>query len=512
MAQTIGQQLKQARQERNLTIDKVVESTRIRAQYIEAMEADEFEILPSPVQARAFLRLYAGFLELSLDDMISRQVAESDNGSADLLQTEPAALQEQTPAPLEVPAALNEDEAVSVAGSPQTIRQKLNDFFSWVKQIVPLSKKTSSSQESTTETAVTVPESLPDPPAGPVDMEMEAAVLQTEAAAPPKDPEASQVIFTTIGESLRQRRETLSLTFDEIERNTHVRTHYLKALECGDFDHLPSSVQARGMLNNYARFLDMDVDGLLLQFAEGLQSLRVERQPKPVDESLKTASKAPFKINLPPALRRYLSMDILVGGGLVMLLLAFAIWGTSRIIGLRSASTPQPTAPSISDMLRSTPEGTAETPSPTNETGGEAPLLLATETLIISIPAKGPGAVSVVVVALESAWVRVVVDQKTQFEGRIIPGTAYSYDGNSQIEVLTGNGAAVDILYNQSDLGPMGALGEVVNHIYTVDAILNPTATFTPSPTISPIPSKTVRPSPTLRPSLTPRRSSTPTQ
>jgi cytoskeletal protein RodZ len=341
---------------------------------------------------------------------------------------------------------------------------------------------------------------------------MEAAVLQTEEAAQPKEPGASQVIFTTIGDSLRQRRETLSLTFDEIERNTHVRTHYLKALECGDFDHLPSSVQARGMLNNYAHFLDMDVDRLLLQFAEGLQALRVERQPKPVEASLKTASRTPFKIALPPALRRYLSMDILVGGGLVVLLLAFAIWGTSRILGLQSASTPQPTAPSISDMLRSTPEGTAETPSPTSETGSDALPLLATETLVITIPAKGPGVVSVVVVALESAWVRVVVDQAIKFEGRIIPGTAYSYDGNSQIEVLTGNGAAVDILYNQSDLGPMGALGEVVNHIYTVDAILNPTATFTPSPTITPIPSNTVRPSPTLRPSLTPRRSSTPTQ
>ncbi len=370
MAQTIGQQLKQARQERNLTIEKVVQSTRIRAQYIEAMEADEFEILPSPVQARAFLRLYAGFLELSLDEMIARQVAESDKGSADLLQTEPAALQEQTPAPVEAPASVNEGEAVPVAGAPPTIRRKLNDFFRRVKQIVPPSKKASPHQESTTETAVTVPESLPNPSAEPVEMEMEAAVLQTAGSRSSlKNPRPPRSSLPPSAESLRQRRETLSLTFDEIERNTHVRTHYLKALECGDFDHLPSSVQARGMLNNYAHFLDMDVDRLLLQFAEGLQSLRVERQPKPVEESLKTASKAPFKINLPPALRRYLSMDILVGGGLVVLLLAFAIWGTSRIIGLRSASTPQPTAPSISDMLRSTPEGTAETPSPTNETG-----------------------------------------------------------------------------------------------------------------------------------------------
>jgi len=105
----------------------------------------------------------------------------------------------------------------------------------------------------------------------------------------------------------------------------------------------------------------------------------------------------------------------------------------------------------------------------------------------------------------------VVVDGKIKFEGRITPGTAYPYDGNIQIEVLTGNGAAVGILYNQSDLGSMGTLGEVVDHIYTANAILNPTATFTPSPTITLKPSVTPRPSATLRPSITPRQSLTPT-
>src|SRR5512143_1164803 len=75
MAETIGQQLKQARLERHLSIETVVESTRIRAHYIEAIEADDYEALPSPVQARAFLRLYAQYLGCSLDELIARQVA-----------------------------------------------------------------------------------------------------------------------------------------------------------------------------------------------------------------------------------------------------------------------------------------------------------------------------------------------------------------------------------------------------------------------------------------------------
>jgi hypothetical protein len=102
------------------------------------------------------------------------------------------------------------------------------------------------------------------------------------------------------------------------------------------------------------------------------------------------------------------------------------------------------------------------------------------------------------------------VDGKVQFEGRVTAGTAYPFDGNTQIEVLTGNGRAISILYNQNTLGPMGNFGEVVDRIYTTNAILNPTATFTATPTITPTPTITLRPTATLRPSATSRPSATP--
>jgi hypothetical protein len=104
------------------------------------------------------------------------------------------------------------------------------------------------------------------------------------------------------------------------------------------------------------------------------------------------------------------------------------------------------------------------------------------------------------------------VDGKVQFEGRVTAGTAYPYDGNAQIEVLTGNGRAITILFNQNNLGPMGNFGEVVDHIYTANAILNTTATFTPTPSITPTPTITLRPTATMRLSNTPRPSPTPKQ
>jgi hypothetical protein len=117
--------------------------------------------------------------------------------------------------------------------------------------------------------------------------------------------------------------------------------------------------------------------------------------------------------------------------------------------------------------------------------------------------------VQIVAVASASTWVRISVDGKAQFEGRMTPGAAYSYDGSTQIEVVTGDGSAVSITYNQNELGPMGNFGEVVDRIYTANAVLNPTPTYTPTPTKSPIPSATLRPTATSR--FSPLPSQTPT-
>lgn len=61
----IGSSLRQARQQRELSVADVERSTRIRAKYLAALEDDRFEVLPGPAYVRGFLRTYAE--ELGLD-------------------------------------------------------------------------------------------------------------------------------------------------------------------------------------------------------------------------------------------------------------------------------------------------------------------------------------------------------------------------------------------------------------------------------------------------------------
>jgi transcriptional regulator with XRE-family HTH domain len=112
-----------------------------------------------------------------------------------------------------------------------------------------------------------------------------------------------------IGAQLRQRRELLSLTADEVERHTHVRVSSILALESGDFNRLSSAVQTRGMLANYATFLDLDADTLLLRYADALQASHRARHP-----FIPGKVRVPLQVrpNMPP-LRSFMAGDVVFG-------------------------------------------------------------------------------------------------------------------------------------------------------------------------------------------------------
>jgi cytoskeletal protein RodZ len=484
MTDTIGSQLKQARQARNLSIDKVAQATRIRSRYLSALEADDPDALPSPAQARGFLRIYAGYLGISLGQPsnLTGQDSAADHPSSPLGAAAASGASTGQPGPETAPSR------ASRGGSR------------------PSTKKTTHPPAEVSQ-AETAPAPSQGAPAEAEDASALPSAQQTGPIPSAANP-ASQMIFASIGRSLRERREALSITLEEIQEHTHVRRHYLEALESGSFDRLPSSVQARGMLANYARFLDLDMDGLLLQFAEGLQAQRLERQPvavgkeAPSSEQPETGPKPSF----PGRLSRYFSMDILVGGGLVVLLTLFAIWGTSQIVRLHGQSTPPPTVPGLSSLLLPTASSTLPAVL-LPETATSSAIALpggSSLTAVASLPTAIAGQVQVIVIANRSGWVRVTVDGQVKMEGLTTAGTAYPFNGIQQIEVVTGDGSSVSILYNQSNLGNMGTMGQVVDRIYTPSAVLNPTATFTPSPTISPTPTVTPRPSSTPRASATP--------
>ena len=58
-----------------------------------------------------------------------------------------------------------------------------------------------------------------------------------------------------IGQLLREAREKMGLTVDEVSNTLFIREWFLAAIEAGDWDNLPHPVYVKGYVTQYAIFL-----------------------------------------------------------------------------------------------------------------------------------------------------------------------------------------------------------------------------------------------------------------
>src|SRR3979409_1108620 len=70
----------------------------------------------------------------------------------------------------------------------------------------------------------------------------------------------------SLPERLYAARERKGVDLYRAERDTNIRARYLAALERGDYKELPGAVYTKGFLRNYALYLGLDPDEILLQW------------------------------------------------------------------------------------------------------------------------------------------------------------------------------------------------------------------------------------------------------
>src|SRR3990172_2460268 len=435
---TIGQHLREAREERYLTLAKASEETRIWVVFLQALESDDYSVMPSAAQGRGFLRNYAEYLKINIDELI-------------------AEFQQQAPPPDEMSGPLPQ-VTLAETGVPSLSDsagvQKPPPF--WISWLSRPQKTASSPEEESSEPAQAQGEVQTSPavvmqPAEkdespPVEAEQVAAgdepkpsllarvialfrvriagaesesVSEEDAGEPGVEPEARQaeptesadVIFAEIGRKLRERRELISLTIDEVERHTRMRATLVRAMEEGALDRLPSTVQTRGMLANYAAFLDLDADVILLRFADAVQARRRAKYSETPRENVQTQVETSM-----PLLRSFIAGDLIFGGVMITVILALAVWGIGRVLNLREQRLAESSAPSIVDVLAGT-----SLPTPTVDATfvpvGDAPIATGAAgqtTLEAPTPAANINVV-IDIFAVERTFVRISVDGEVAF-------------------------------------------------------------------------------------------------
>lgn len=421
MSESPGSVLRDKRIELGLSYGKVAEQTLIRIPIIEALEEDDHSVFASESQFRGFIRNYAQFLGLDMEEIAPDYSIKAN---------------------IEV---IQEDNKIDdrLPGTPQLKKE---------------------------------PEKLPPDEPGEI-IQVDLPKLDESEG----DKTRSQKIFQEIGSSLYERRSLLSFSLADVESLIHIKDEYLNALETGNLEILPSSVQTRGILQNYARFLDLDVDKIMLLFAEGLQQRREESIP--VDAKRRGKLKDPS-----PALvffKKYFTLDLLFGSILIIGMLVFLIWSTTRMLDSSNENPSQATLPNVSDVLEMTNQSyiEAQKTASTAENPGEITEIRPTNTLILPLEIYNTP-IQVLVIPNQSVWIRVVADGDIEFEGRLEAGDAKTYAAETNLSLVCGNAAAIQVFFKGESLGALGPLGSVVLLSFDSNGLIEPEAT--PTPTLLP--------------------------
>jgi len=81
---------------------------------------------------------------------------------------------------------------------------------------------------------------------------------------------------------LRAQREKKGITLEQAASDTRIREKFLKALEDSDYQTLPGTVYTKGFLRNYAEYLDLDTQEIVVQFHQERDQPDAPRSFKPM--------------------------------------------------------------------------------------------------------------------------------------------------------------------------------------------------------------------------------------
>lgn len=74
--------------------------------------------------------------------------------------------------------------------------------------------------------------------------------------------------MATIGQQLKAAREAKGVTEQEAGRVTKILTRMIREMEADDFSSMAAPAYAKGFIRMYARYLGLDADALVQQYAE----------------------------------------------------------------------------------------------------------------------------------------------------------------------------------------------------------------------------------------------------
>lgn len=244
---------------------------------------------------------------------------------------------------------------------------------------------------------------------------------------------------TPFGEHLRREREMRGVSLDEISAATRISTRFLEAIEKDQWDQLPGGVFNRGFIRSIARFLGLDEDSLVAEYALGTTS--------DAHAHIQAAKPRPTEMprNWRPAAVAVVVVLLLIAGGAF----GFHRYGASVVARLHAkfrgirVGSPNTAAP-------------IPPPAPNSGTAGD-PLATAA-----APPASDQASVglNLKIRASKAADVKIIADGKVAFDGAVQPDDVKQFDAQDTFEVTSSESSALLLELNGQIMPAIGTPGQ----------------------------------------------------
>lgn len=273
----------------------------------------------------------------------------------------------------------------------------------------------------------------------------------------------------TLGEYLKNQRESKKISLREVAKNTRVREYLLRAIEEDQYHLLPPVTYVKGFLLAYAKYLRLDPNEVLLRYEKVLKGEPITpTPPKPQKPKEKISSPEPPKPKekIPPSEPPKPKQEILPTQPSKPK--QKVLWNTKQtwvVVGVIVASFigfylffPYPSKPPI--------EPGSEKPV----VEGKPPLVPSPPVAVITpVPEEKP--ISLQLKAVEETWVSLQVDNQSEKEMTFKAGEGISVQASNWIRILIGNAGGLDLILNGKPLNQFGKSGEVLTLLFTSQGV-----------------------------------------
>jgi cytoskeletal protein RodZ len=298
-----------------------------------------------------------------------------------------------------------------------------------------------------------------------------------------------------LGETLRAQREKKGITLEQAASDTRIREKFLKGLEDSDYQTLPGTVYTKGFLRNYAEYLELPTEELVVQFHQERDLPEAPRTFKPLSPIARRSLIFTPAVLVPVVVLAGIALFV---GYLYYQFVSFAVPPKIDI-----TDPPADAIAQSADFVvkgKTVPEGRVTVqvfPGPLtvadihpNSDGtfsvnvqlnpGSNHLIVevldttgkvgrASRTVRLETTSTTAQPITVIMsVKGGEAWVQATVD------GAVVPGTGRVFkDGETatytgrEVRLRSTNGAATMVSYNGRPAAAMGQAGETVERIYT---------------------------------------------